>query len=288
MPKEKPKISLSQHPLWNLFLLTIGAGFIALAVQGIASHHGFLTGGILGLSLLTWYNTNILSASIWNLLLNIPLFIFSWFRVSKRFVLYSAYGTIAIVVWGSLLDFVHLPVENSLFAAILAGVLGGTGGGIMLRTLGSSGGLDLIGVYLNQKWNIPIGRFLFAFNAALFSLSAFTISLDLVIVSFIQVFVSASTVEYVLKLFNERKMVFIITKNGQAVCNGIIAAQGRATLIPAFGGYSHDAKEIVITITNNFVLKNLEELVFSIDPNALFVVENTFYVSGSQYPAKKK
>ncbi len=288
MSKDAPQTSMYQSPLWNLFLLTIGAGFIALAVQGIASHHGFLTGGILGLSLLAWYSTGILSASIWNLLFNIPLFIFSWFHVSKRFVLYSAYGTIAIVVWGSLLDFVRLPVENTLFAAILAGVLGGAGGGIMLRTLGSGGGLDLIGVYLNQKWNITIGRFLFMFNAVLFSLSAFTMSLDLVIVSFIQVFVSSSTVDYVLQLFNERKMVFIITKNGQEVCNGIIAAQGRATLIPAYGGYSHDAKEIVVTITNNFVLKNLEELVFSLDPHALFVVENTFYVSGSQYPRKKK
>jgi uncharacterized membrane-anchored protein YitT (DUF2179 family) len=276
------------HPVWNLSMLTIGAGLIAFGIQGITAHKGFLTGGVMGLGLLLWYGTGFFNAPVWNLLLNIPLYIFSWFNVSKRFFLYRMYGTVAIFFWGLLMDKVHVPVENDFYAAILAGVLAGAGGGIMLRTLGSSGGLDLVGVYINQKWNIPIGRFTFGFNALLFLVSATTIPLDLIIVSFIQVFISSSTLDYVLQMFNQRKMVFIITGKGQEVCYSIIETAGRATILPAYGGYSHESKEVVMTVTTNFTLRDLEDLVHEIDPDAFFAVENTFYVSGRQYPRKDR
>ena len=279
---------LSTHPLWNLWLLTVGAAFIAYGVQGVASHHGFLTGGALGLGLLIQYKTGLLSAPVWNLLINLPLLLFNWYHVSRRFVLYTLYGTVAIFAWGQLMNHISAPVQNSLYAAIMTGILVGTGSGIMLRSLGSSGGTDLVGVYLNMKWNIPVGRVSLAFNAALFLGSISTISLDLVIVSLIEVFISANTTDYVMRLFNQRKMVFIVTGKGQEICNAILEKSGRATILPAYGGYSHESKEVVMTVTNNFALRYLEDTVFSIDPQALFAVENTFYVSGTQYPRKKR
>ena len=279
---------LSMHPLWNLWLLTAGAAFIAYGVQAVASQHGFLTGGALGLGLLIQYRTGLLSAPVWNLLINLPLLLFNWYHVSKRFVLYTLYGTFAIFAWGQVMNHVSAPVQNSLYAAILTGVLVGTGSGIMLRSLGSSGGTDLVGVYLNQKWNIPVGRVSLAFNAVLFLGSISTISLDLVMVSLIEVFIAANTTDYVVRLFNQRKMVFIVTGKGQEICNAILDNAGRATILPAYGGYSHEPKEVVMTITNNFALRYLEDMVYSIDPHALFAVENTFYVTGSQYPRKKR
>jgi uncharacterized membrane-anchored protein YitT (DUF2179 family) len=274
----------SMHPLWNLWLLTAGSAFIALGVQGIAAHHGFLTGGVLGLGLLVWYATDLLNAPTWSLLFNIPLILFSWFHVGKRFVLYSVYGTVAIYVWSLLMDRFSLPFENPLYAAVMAGALGGTGGGIMLRSLGSGGGIDFLAVYLNRKLNIPIGRFAFFVNACIFLASITTISLDMVIVSFIMVFISSSATDYVLRMFNQRKIVFVVTSRGQEICDAIIAGAGRATILPAYGGYSHEAKEVVMTVTTNFTLRHLEDMVYAIDPHALFAVENTFYVSGSQYP----
>ena len=56
-----------------------------------------------------------------------------------------------------------------------------------------------------------------------------------------------------------------------------------ATLMRGKGAYSGSDREILLTVTNNVALKRLENLVFSIDPRALFIVENTFYVSGGQF-----
>lgn len=63
------KRRLYDYTLWNLFLLTVGAGFVTFAVQNVAAPHGFLTGGIMGVSLLcTYIFGNFMSATTWNLL----------------------------------------------------------------------------------------------------------------------------------------------------------------------------------------------------------------------------
>ena len=60
------------------------------------------------------------------------------------------------------------------------------------------------------------------------------------------------------------------------------------TLLRGKGAYSGTDKEILLTITNNVALKRLENLVYSVDPRALFVVENTFYVSGGQFARRDR
>ena len=52
-------------------------------------------------------------------------------------MLYTAYGTICTTIFGMFVDF-QIPINNEVYAAVVAGVLHGTGVGMMLRTLGLS------------------------------------------------------------------------------------------------------------------------------------------------------
>ena len=134
---------------------------------------------------------------------------------------------------------------------------------------------------LKQRWNIPIGQFSFAVNICIFLVGAFSLSLDIIIASTIMMFISANTLEYVVGLFNHRKLVMIISEKGE---EAILASERfGVTLIRGKGAYSGGDREILLTVTNNVALKRLENLVFMVDPKALFVVENTFYVSGGQF-----
>ena len=113
------------------------------------------------------------------------------------------------------------------------------------------------------------------------------ISLDMVIVSFIQVFVASATIEYALRMGSQRKMVYVVTDRGEALCEAIIAeGYGGATVLKGKGAYSGGDREIILTVTNNIMLRRLENLVFAIDDKALFIVENTCNVSGTRYHAE--
>ncbi len=274
---------LANSVWWNLFLLTSGSLLYALGIQAVAAPQGFLTGGVMGVALLLWYDLGIMTPPVWYMVLCIPVFVVGWFSLGRRFLLYSLYGTLCTTCWGMVITF-SIPVQDELYAAVLVGVLSGAGSGIMLRSLGSAGGTDIVAVILKERWNISIGKFSFIFNAAVFAVGLFSVSIDLIIASTIAVFISSNTLDYVLGLFNQRKMVLIISGQGEAICEAIILAMKfGVTFLRGKGGYLGADREVILTVTNNMALKKLEGIVFSIDPNALFIVENTFYVSGGQF-----
>jgi len=273
--------------IWNLTLLTVGSILFALGIKAIAVHHGFVTGGIFGTSLLLFYVADIFSPNVWYFLLNIPLFVIGYLLVSKRFFFYSLYAMCVITVAYQLID-IEFVVHNQLYAAIAAGVISGAGTGIILRSIGSAGGLDIIAIILNKNLNIGIGKFYFVYNALLFSITLVYLESDIVIASLILVFMSSMTVEYVLSLFSQRKLVYIISDKNSEIAKTILRRfRLGATFLKAQGAYSGREKTVLMTIVNSMSLKRVEEVVFTIDDSALFIVENTLGVVGSRFSRRK-
>ena len=279
---------LAESVWWNLFLLTLGGLLTTICIQSVAAPPDFLAGGIMGVALLTNYWTETLTPLVWYALFCVPIYLFGWFFVGKRFLLYTAYGTLCTTIFGFFIDFT-IPLQSELYAAVVGGVLHGTAGGLMLRTLGSGGGTDVIAVVLKDRWNFSIGQFNVIFNGLLFLLGAYRLPFDLIVASMIMMFISSNALEYVLGMFNRRKLVFIISDHGEEISEAILVTERfGATMLRGKGAYSGSDREILLTVTNNIALKRLENLVFSIDRNALFIVENTFYVSGGQFARRSR
>lgn len=273
---------------WNIFLITAGSLLFSIGVNGVVVHHEFITGGIFGLALIAKYSMGMLSPAAWYLLFNIPLFILGWFGVSRRFVLYSGYSVLVVTLATQFIK-LDFGFHEQIYAAIAGGVICGTGSGIILRSLGSGGGLDVVAVLLNNKYNIGVGKTSMAFNAILFSLSALEIGADAVIASMVLVFISAVTMENVLSLFSQRKMAYIISDKNEEIAREVLEKLKRgATIIPSRGAYTKNNRDMLMTVINNIQLKRLEEIVFTIDENAMFIVENTFNVLGRGFSRRKK
>ncbi len=273
--------------LWDIFLITLGSFIYALGVEAILIRHHFITGGLYGASLLLYYQTQLLSPGIWYFVLNIPILAIGWIYLSKRFVFYSTYGVIILTFFTEILT-IQFPINNQLYAAIAGGAICGIGSGTMLRSRGSSGGLDPIAIILNRKFNLGIGKFYMLFNIGLFGLLITQNDPDLVIASIILTFISTISLENVLNLFNQRKVVYILSDQYEIITRTIIKElQMGATLLDAKGAYSGQKKYMVMTITNNLQVKRLENKVFTIDPDALFIVENSFNVIGNGLGKRK-
>lgn len=281
------KRKLAYSILWNVALITVGAIVQAIALKSLATPQNFVPGGIFGVASLIYYKLHFLNPGYIYLLLNIPLFILGYIFISRRFLFYSALAMIEISLFYQVVQF-DFQISNQLYAALVFGCVIGTGGGIVLRSLGSNGGLDVIAIILNQKFNIGVGKTYFGFNLMLFSLSFASIDNDLVIASMIAVFMSSITVEYVLSMFNQRKLTFIISGKPEEIADRVMnELKIGTTLLPAVGAYHRQARTVVMVVINNIQLKKLEEIVFTEDEHALFVVENTFSVLGSTFSRRK-
>jgi uncharacterized membrane-anchored protein YitT (DUF2179 family) len=273
--------------LWNLLLISLGSLVFAIGAEAILVHHKFIIGGLFGTSLLIFYQTGLLSPGIWYFILNIPLFIIGWIFLSRRFFLYSLYGVSILTLFTEIisLDFV---IQEQLYAAIAGGVICGIGSGIILRSRGSGGGLDTLAIILNQRFNFGVGKFFMLYNVLLFTVVATQYDADIVIASMILTFASTLSLEQVLSLFSQRKIVYILSDFHQEIADVIITEMKQgATLLKGKGAYSGKEKDMVMTVTNNLQLKRLEDKVFGVDPKALFIVENSFSVIGSGFGKRK-
>ncbi|ABB39317.2 Protein of unknown function DUF2179 [Oleidesulfovibrio alaskensis G20] len=274
--------------VWNLLLITAGSCIFAVSLKSLATPQQFVPGGVFGFASLIYYKTGWLDTGTLNLLLNIPIFLFGYFKISKRFVLYSLYATVLTSVLFSLTNFT-IPIHNQLYAAVAAGALSGFGAGIVLRSVGSNGGMDIVSIHLMQKYNIGVGKTSFAYNLVLYLITATYMNPDVVVASIIMVFITSATVEYTLSLFNQRKVVFIISQDAEAISNRIMKELHRgATILKGYGAYTRTERNVLMSVINNIQLKKLEEIVFTTDPNALFIVENTFSVIGTGFGQRKR
>ncbi|MYL84106.1 DUF2179 domain-containing protein [Desulfovibrio aerotolerans] len=278
---------ITNSPVFNIGLLTFGAAIYSIGVKDIVMAKGLMSGGVSGVALLLYYLTGVLGPGVYYFLLNLPLMGLGWVTLSRRFILYTVYGMGILSLFMQLMPERTL-ITDPLLAAIFGGAVMGAGSGLMLRTLGSAGGTDILAIWLNQKYNLRIGQFNFFFNLAIFAAGLAFYEPTLVLYSIILSYTNSKVMDYFLALFNQRKMVFIISDKADDIAKDIIHTLKRgATFLHGAGAYTGKSKRVILTITNTVQIKRLEELVFSHDPNAFFVVENTFNVLGEGFSRRK-
>jgi uncharacterized membrane-anchored protein YitT (DUF2179 family) len=266
--------------VWNLLLLTAGSAICAVAINGLLIPQHFVSGGFTGLALTFHYLVPWLSVAVLYFLLNVPLFIASWFLVNRRFFLYSVVGMIIFSTCVALVQ-VTIPLEDPLLSALLAGIILGTGSGIILRSLGSSGGTDILSVILSQRLSVQPGTTLLACNVVILTLCAFLFSLEIVLYTLIYLYVSSQLINVVLTGLSQRKAIFIVSFKWEAISRQILQEIHRGlTVLHGEGGYSGSERRVLYTVVNFRELGLLKQIIRREDPAAFVVVTDTREVMG--------
>ncbi|MCG8531782.1 MAG: YitT family protein, partial [Desulfovibrionales bacterium] len=260
---------------------------VSLGLKSVIIPHGMITGGVAGLGILALYYSGYFTPGIWYLILNLPVFFLGWKLISKRFLLYSLYGMLILTL---LMDMVSYTahIQDPWLAALAGGALVGAGSGLIFRSLGSAGGNDIISIILNQKFGIRIGTYNFLFNLLLFAFSFGTMDTDLILYSIANSYIVSQVMEYTMALFNERKMIIIISNHPRKIAEHIMKRLHRGvTFLKGEGGYTGQERNVILTVANPFQLKRIEEIVFQEDPNAFVITGNTFNVLGKGFSQRK-
>src|SRR5690606_35758978 len=105
-----------------------------------------------------------ISVGVWLFLLNIPVTILGWKKVSKSFTLYSFISVIFSSLFLNIIPIVKLS-EDIFLNAVFGGVISGLGVGITLRYGASTGGMDIIAVYLSYLVEGSVGKYNFILNS---------------------------------------------------------------------------------------------------------------------------
>jgi uncharacterized membrane-anchored protein YitT (DUF2179 family) len=268
--------------LWNLLLISAGSVLCAVAVKGILVPKQFLAGGVTGLALLGHYVFPSLPIGFIYFLLNIPLFVIGWMFVGRRFFWYSLVGMIifsTVIFW----PYPVFPVEDMILNALAAGIITGIGSGIILKSLGSAGGLDILSIILFKRFSIRPGTTVMAFHAILLLIALFRLPMERVLYTLIYFFINAYFVNLVVIGLSQRKAIMIISSRWKEISRQIMEKLQRGvTIVQGEGGYSRQQLHILYSVITLTELSRFKEIVRKIDPNAFVVVTETLEVMGKR------
>lgn len=214
-------------------------------------------------------------AGMINLLLNIPLFILAYMSIGKKFFTRTVICVVSQTFFLSVLPIPQTPiVADTLTASIIGGIMGGAGIGIALQSGGSSGGMDIIGMYFTKRYkNFSVGKVSLAVNALVYGVCAIMFGLPTAIYSIIY---SAASTLMTDKAHtqNINTEVLIFTKQEPEKIVDYIVKEFRrdATWWEAKGGYTESRTYMVITVLSKYECVHLRRELKLIDEHA-FVVE---------------
>jgi len=267
---------------WNLLLIFAGSVVCAIGIKGILVPKQFLAGGVTGMALLAHYVLPSLPIGFIYFLLNIPLFVIGWMFVGRRFFWYSLAGMMlfsAVIFW----PFPVFPIEDMILNALAAGIITGLGSGIILRSLGSAGGLDILSIILFKRFSIRPGTTVMAFHAIILFIALFRLPLERVLYTLIYFFINAYFVNLVVIGFNQRKAIMIISPQWEEISRQIMEKLQRGvTMVKGVGGYSGQPLHILYSVVTIAELSRFKEMIRKIDPNAFVVVTETLEVMGKR------
>ena len=282
MEDKKPFPYILKEVTRNLFLIALGSVICALAVNAILIPKQFFGAGFTGIALLIHYLTPFIPVAVLYFILNIPVYALGWMYVGRRFFFYSIPG---MLIFSAALAWVHipLPVNDKILCALLAGIIIGTGSGIILKSLGSAGGLDILSVILLKRFSVRLGTTILAFNFCILATGAFLFSLENALYTLIYIYVNSQLVNIVVSGLSQRKAVYIISPQWEPISKNIMEhIQRGVTIIQGRGAFTGRDQHILYTVITFQELSRVKDLVRKLDPDAFMVVSETLEVMGKR------
>ena len=132
----------------------LGAFVMALGVSLFLLPNQLSSGGVAGIATITYYLLNIPMGTM-ILLINVPLFLVSIFKIGKYFFAKLLIGTVTLSFFIDWLDKFEPLTNDRFLACVYGGIILGIGTAILLKVNSSTGGSDLVS-YLAKKYKPTI------------------------------------------------------------------------------------------------------------------------------------
>lgn len=254
--------------LWILFgsFLIAGGLYFFLLSQDIAA------GGISGFSLVVSKGLPFLNLGMVNLLSNVIVLIagmvFIGFDFAKKSLISSLSVSAYILVFEKIVPNVGLgndKIINIIFGSIIVSL----GLAIVFNHEASSGGTDLIAAIFNKYFNVPLHVCLFFADFVVVVSSAFIIGIDLAMYATLAIMIQSIGFDYFMQGFGRKISIMVISDKYREINEMLVNKHEKGvTLIEAEGGFSHNEKKVVMTITSVRTFPAIKDDILQIDDRA--------------------
>lgn len=277
---------MTRNKYTNLLLQTVGCFISAAGIYSFAVASGVPVTGIAGLCAIL-YRLFGIPMGLSNVLINIPIILFSYKLLGKSFFVRSVY---CMALFALFTDYLlpQLPVYQGdrLLATLCGGVVCGIGDALIYMNNSSTGGLDFITMAIKVNHpHLPFGNITFAAALAVILLNGAVFrDVDSIIYGIMFNFSSSAVINKMMFGFSSSMLAMIVTDNGKAACDAIdrVADRG-STILQGRGGYGGAPKDVVLCACSDKQLYEIEHAVQAIDPGCFIIMLQSNEVHGEGF-----
>lgn len=289
-----------------IIMVTISTIIYCLGVMWFLDPAKLYSGGVTGIAQLISNLFDItldieLPVGIIVFLLNIPIVIFGWKYVSKRFVICSLISIgIQTIMMSGIIPHVDFGINTGLnpitgdfirgsgttmdllLLSFIGGFVSGTGSALALRYGTSTGGVDIIAQAVAIKKHISIGYISLFVNVTIAILGAIMFGNPAVVFYTIVRIISQSVVTDKIHTAYNFLKIEIVTNKSEEISTVLIHEIGRGiTVVNALGAYSHTEKTILETVVSSYEVSRVIEFAKQVDPHVFVTVSPVKFVVGN-------
>lgn len=265
----------------DMFFITFGIFLYAVGYCAYTLPEKLVMGGVAGASALIYYATNI-PAGTSVLALNVLMLVIAMSALTKQFFWRTIVGVGILSFMISVLQpfFATFPImtpgEDKFMHVLIAGVLCGTGLGIVFSHNGSTGGTDILTMLLNKYFRLSFGRAMQFVDCIIISSSYILFhSMETIIYGIVFTITATVTCDYIVNGTRQTVQFLIISKKHKEIADVINHRVNRGvTVVDGKGWYSQNDVKMLIVLTRKYESQDVFNLINEIDPDAL--VSQTF------------
>jgi uncharacterized membrane-anchored protein YitT (DUF2179 family) len=243
-------------------------------------------GGISGVAAVIFYATKI-PVSISFLVINIVLVLVAIKILGANFGVKTIFSILVLTAFFALFsNIIKEPiVDDTFLSAVLGGMGGGIGLGIVFSRGGSTGGTDIFAMIVNKYRNVSPGRIIMLCDVVIIASSYFIFqSPEKLVYGYVVMWVVSYTVDSFLSGANRSAQMFIVSKNYEEIAEFINTKVARGvTLLDASGWYSQKETKVVMSIVRKKETAAIFRKIKEIDPNAFISMGSVMGVYGEGF-----
>ena len=219
-----------KHFIIEILETIVGAIIMAIATSLFLLPNQLSSGGFAGIATILYYFLNIpMGTTI--LAINVPLFIFSAYKLGKGFVIRSFIGTVTFSFAIDILDKLTPLTQDRFLACIYGGIIIGLGTAIILKANSSTGGSDLISMLVKQyNAEIRTGNVIIIVDIIIVGLNIlFFKEIEIGLYSAIAIYLMGKMIDIIFEGIYFTKLVIIISDRNEEIAEVIGENIGKGT-----------------------------------------------------------
>jgi uncharacterized membrane-anchored protein YitT (DUF2179 family) len=273
--------------VFEYVLLTIGSIIVAGSLELILAPNGLVDGGVTAIAIMA---NKVAGLPLYGVFLglNIPILLFTAKVMGKKFFIRTSYANVVTTLGLIYLKPFPAITTSELLIVLYGGVLFGIGVGIVVKMGGAIDGSEMLAVWMNKHFNVPISTFLLAVNAVIFIFVAILFSIEQAMFSLAIFYIVTKMIDFILDGINQGKSVMIISGKNKEIGDLLMKElQLSVTYLHGEGGFLGEHKRIIYCITNRFIYPKMKDLVLSVDPAAIIEASYSTETTGVKRPGRK-